>query len=196
MKPEFFSRASDFHAWLDANHQKRAELWVGFYKKSSGKPSITYKESVDEALCFGWIDGVRRSVNPHAYTIRFTPRQAKSQWSAVNCKRAQQLADAGRLLPAGQKAFAGAKDQARTYSYEQRHEACFSAADERRFRANRAAWNFLQKQPPWYRRTATFWVISAKKEDTRERRLATLIADSEQGKSIKPLARPSVPKRR
>jgi len=196
MKPQFFPRASDFHSWLNANYRTRSELWVGFYKKSSGRPSVTYKESVDEALCFGWIDGVRRSVSPDAYSIRFTPRKPKSQWSAVNCKRAQELADAGRLLPAGQKAFAGAHDQTRKYSYEQRHQACFSAADELRFRAHRAAWDFFHKQPPWYRRTATFWVISAKKDATRQRRLATLIADSEQGKSIKPLTRPSVPKRR
>jgi len=196
VKPIFFPSAADFHSWLDANHEKHSELWVGFYKKSSRKPSLTYKEAVDEALCFGWIDGVRRSVNPDAYTIRFTPRQPKSQWSEVNCKRAQELVDAGRLRPAGQKAFAGAKDQIRKYSYEQRNQACFSAADERLFRSNSAAWDFFQNQPPWYRRTATFWVISAKKEEIRQRRLSTLIADSGQRKSIKPLTRPSVPKRR
>jgi uncharacterized protein YdeI (YjbR/CyaY-like superfamily) len=192
MKPVFFKSAADFRAWLEAQHQKRAELWVGFYKKSSTKPSITYPEAVDEALCFGWIDGVRKSVASDAYTIRFTPRKAKSQWSAVNIKRAQELADLGRMCPAGRKAFAGAKNQSRKYSYEQRHQARFQREQEWQFRANRRAWNFFQSQPPWYRRTATFWVVSAQKEETRQKRLATLIEDCEHGRPVKPLARPTV----
>jgi uncharacterized protein YdeI (YjbR/CyaY-like superfamily) len=194
MKPRFFSCTLDFHRWLAANHKQSFELWVGFYRKSSGKPSVSYPESVDAALCFGWIDGVRRSVTADAYTIRFSPRKPRS-WSSINIKRAQELANAGRMQDAGRKAFEGAQNQPRKYSYEQRRQARFAPADERRFRANHAAWDFFQKQPPWYRRTATFWVISAKKEETCQRRLAALIADSERGKPVKPLLRP-VPKRR
>jgi len=193
MRVIFFQSPADFRAWLDAGHQKCLELWVGFYKKSSGKPSITYPEAVDEALCFGWIDGVRKSVKRDAYTVRFTPRKPKSQWSTINIKRAQELADAGRMRPAGLEAFAGAKDQARKYSYEQRHQASFQPEQERQFRANPRAWDFFQSQPPWYRRTATFWVVSAQKEETQQRRLDTLIAESARSRPIKPLTRP-VPK--
>jgi uncharacterized protein YdeI (YjbR/CyaY-like superfamily) len=194
MTPRFFPTSADFRKWLKAEGHKTQELWVGFYKKSSGKPSITYSESVDEALCFGWIDGVRRSVDADAYMVRFTPRKPKSQWSAVNIKRVQQLATSGRMTPPGLRAFEGAESQERKYSFEQRHESHFDKEAERRFRANRAAWEFFQSQPPWYRRTATFWVVSAKKEETRQKRLATLIDDSAHGQTIKPLTR-SVPKR-
>jgi uncharacterized protein YdeI (YjbR/CyaY-like superfamily) len=194
MRPAFFMSATNYRAWLEARHAECQELWVGFYKKSSGKPSITYPEALDEALCYGWIDGVRRSVGHDAYTVRFTPRKARSQWSAVNIRRAQELADQGRMHPAGLQAFEGAKHQPRKYSYEQRHQANFPPEQERQFRANLRAWNFFQSQPLWYRRTATFWVISAMKEGTRQRRLDILIADSENAKPIKPLTRP-VPKR-
>ena len=165
---------------------------VGFHKKSSGNPSVTYPKAVDEALCFGWIDGVRKSVNTDSYRVRFTPRKPKSQWSAVNIRRARQLVDSGRMQAAGLKAFEGAAAQSRAYSYEQRSAAQFSGAEDREFRANQKAWAFFQAQPPWYRRISTFWVISAKQEETRQRRLATLIADSGQGKTIAPLTRKSV----
>jgi len=191
----FFPTAADFRSWLETSHQKSAELWIAFYKKSSGKPSITYSEALDEALCFGWIDGVRKRVDQDAYTVRFTPRRPKSQWSAVNIKRAQQLVKTGRMHPAGVKAFAASKDQTQKYSYEQRHQARFSPEQERELRASRRAWDFFQRQPSWYRRTATFWVISARKEETSKRRLHLLISDSEHGRPIKPLARP-VPKRK
>jgi len=118
MRPAFFMSATNYRAWLEARHAECQELWVGFYKKSSGKPSITYPEALDEALCYGWIDGVRRSVGHDAYTVRFTPRKARSQWSAVNIRRAQELADQGRMHPAGLQAFEGAKHQPRNYSYE------------------------------------------------------------------------------
>lgn len=167
------------------------ELWVGFYKKSSAKPGITYPEAVDEALCFGWIDGVRKSVDHDAYTVRFTPRKPRSQWSTVNMKRAQELVRAGRMRPAGLRAFAGAKDQPRKYSYEQRQQASFDREQERQFRANRQAWEYFQKQPPWYRRTATFWAVSAQKLETRQKRFETLIRDCAQGRPIKPLIRPA-----
>ncbi len=195
MKIVFFQTPSHFQNWLEESHQNSEELWVGFYQKSSGKPSITYSEAVEEALCFGWIDGVRKKVSADAYTIRFTPRKPKSQWSAVNIKKVEKLSRAGRMRPAGLKAFEGATDQSRKYSYEQRHNSTFSKEDDRRFRANRKAWDFLQSQAPWYRRTATFWVVSAKQEETQQRRLATLIADSERGQPIRPLRRSPVPKR-
>ena len=194
MKPIFFKSPGEFRVWLDTKPRTCAELWVGFYRKSSGRPTITYPEAVDEALCFGWIDGVRKSVAGDAYMVRFTPRKPKSQWSTVNLKRAKALSDAGRMRAAGLDAFAGAKGQRPKYSYEQRHGASFSQEQERRFRAHAAAWNFFQNQPPWYRRTATFWVVSAKKEETRQRRLETLIADSGRGSPVGPLKRP-VPNR-
>jgi uncharacterized protein YdeI (YjbR/CyaY-like superfamily) len=193
MKPLFFPTAADFRRWLAANGHTNAELVVGFYKRTCGKPSITWPESVDEALCFGWIDGVRHSLNAECYTIRFTPRKAKSQWSAVNIKRVAELKRSGRMTAAGMKAFEGATDQPRKYAYEQRQAAAFDAKSERRFRANKPAWDYFQSKPPWYRRIATFWVISAKKEETRERRLATLIDDSANSRPIKGLSRP-VPK--
>jgi len=196
MKPTHFQSAHDFRAWLEENHALFPELLIGFYKKSSGKLSITYPEALDEALCFGWIDGVRRNVNAGAYTIRFTPRKPKSQWSAVNIRHVERLTQAGRMCPAGIKAFQGATEQSRKYSYEQRNEACFDKESDRRFRAHRAAWDFFQSQPPGYRRTATFWVVSAKKEETRQRRLEVLIAAAGSGRRIDPLAPLSVPKRR
>jgi len=195
VKVKFFPSSTKFREWLQRHGSTTSELWVGFYQKSSGKATFTYPEAVDEALCNGWIDGVRKKVAADAYTVRFTPRRPGSQWSTVNIKRMQELATAGHVLPAGLKAFEGAKRQARKYSYEQRHSAAFDPGEEKRFRSNCKAWDFFQSQPPWYRRTATFWVISAKKEETRQRRLTTLITDSESGKSIKPLARP-VPKRK
>jgi uncharacterized protein YdeI (YjbR/CyaY-like superfamily) len=195
MKVVFFPTPGGFQSWLEESHRHCEELWVGFNKKSSGKPSITYPEAVDQGLCFGWIDGVRKKVNDDAYTVRFTPRKPKSQWSAVNIKKVEKLSAAGRMRPAGIQAFEGAGDQSRKYSYEQRKDSSFYKHDERRFRANRKAWDFFQAQPPWYRRTATFWVVSAKQEETRQRRLATLIADSERGQPIKPLRRSPPPKR-
>lgn len=196
----FFPSPSDFRRWLEAEcqkseGQKTLELLVGFYKKSSGKPSVTYAEALDEALCFGWIDGVRRSVDADAYTVRFTPRKPKSQWSAVNIRHVERLTKAGRMRPAGLKAFEGATDQPRKYSYEQRNQAALSEADEKRFRANRRAWDFFQSQPPWYRRVSIFWIVSAKKEETRRRRFATLMTDCEHGRLLKGLQRP-VPKRK
>jgi len=194
MKVTYFPCPADFRRWLEDHHTTGKELWVGLYKKASGRPSITYSEAVEEALCFGWIDGVRRSVEPTAYTIRFTPRRPNSQWSAVNLKRVERLSAERRMHAAGLRAFAGATEQERRYSFEQQRESRLSPADEHRFRRNRKAWDYFQAQPPWYRRSATFWVVSAKKQDTRERRLSTLIADSEAAKAIKPLTRP-VPKR-
>jgi uncharacterized protein YdeI (YjbR/CyaY-like superfamily) len=196
MDPVFFPSSADFRSWLQAEGAKRTELLVGLYKKASGKPSITYPEAVDEAICFGWIDGVRRSIDADAYMVRFTPRKPRSQWSAINIRHVQRLTKAGRMRPEGLKAFEGATEQTRKYSYEQRGQAKFPVQDERRFRANRKAWEFFQAQPPWYRRTSTFWVVSAKKEETRQRRFATLVNDCECGRILKPLQRPPVSKQK
>ena len=187
MRIEFFATAADFRSWLRANHGKEGELAVGFCKENSGRPSVTYSEAVDEALCFGWIDGVRNRIDADTYRVRFTPRKPKSRWSAVNIQRVRKLIEEKKMVAAGLEAFAGAESQTRAYSYEQRHEATLDAAMERCFRANKTAWKFFQAQPPWYRRTATFWVISAKKQETRDRRLDQLITESAQGRSIRPL---------
>jgi uncharacterized protein YdeI (YjbR/CyaY-like superfamily) len=187
----FFPTPADFRAWLEQHHDSADELWVGFYKKGTGKPSITWPESVDEALCVGWIDGQRKSIDEASYAIRFTPRRPRSIWSAVNIKRAEELVRTGRMRAAGLKAFEQrADDRSRVYSYEQRQAAKLDAAADRLFRANEKAWEFFQAQPPWYRRTAVWWIVSAKKEATRRKRLAALIADSEQGRTVGPLTRP------
>jgi uncharacterized protein YdeI (YjbR/CyaY-like superfamily) len=192
MRPRFFPTPSKFRAWLQQHHANSRELWVGFYKKDSGNPSITWPEAVDQALCFGWIDGVRKSLDAASYVIRFTPRKSNSTWSAMNIARAKELAAQGVMSPAGLKAFENRSDEkSAIYSYEQRKSAQLEDSQEQKFRANQRAWDFFQSQPPWYRRTATFWVISAKKEETREKRLAILIKYSERQKPVPPLARPS-----
>jgi uncharacterized protein YdeI (YjbR/CyaY-like superfamily) len=176
MRPTFFASPSEFRAWLEKHHATAQELLVGFYKKSSGKPSITWPEAVDEALSFGWIDGVRRSFDDVSYTNRFTPRTARSTWSARNIERSKELIAEGRMSPAGRKAFeARTDDRSAIYSYEQRGQAKLGRDFERQFRSNTRAWAFFMSQPPGYRTTATYWVVSAKREETRRRRLATLM---------------------
>lgn len=186
MTPTFFPCPADFRDWLEEHHGSATELWVGFYKKGTGKPSITWPESVDEALCFGWIDGLRKRLDDESYVIRFTPRKPTSIWSEVNVRRVAELTREGRMRPAGRKAFA-ARSEAKTgvYSFEQKETARLTAAFEKAFRDNKKAWEFYQAQAPWYRKVAAFWVMSAKKEETRQRRLATLIADSAEGRKIK-----------
>jgi uncharacterized protein YdeI (YjbR/CyaY-like superfamily) len=190
VKPRFFATPNEFRQWLEKYHATATELLVGFYKKGSGKPSITWPESVDEALCFGWIDGIRRSLDERSYTIRFTPRQPDSNWSAVNLKRAEQLVNAGRMHPAGLKTFRERNLKKAGYSYEERKSFKLAAEYEQQFRTNEKGWRFFQAQAPWYRRTAVFWVMSAKKEETRQRRLATLIRDSASGRIVGPMRRP------
>lgn len=190
--PVFFTKPSDFRTWLEKNHDKASEIWVGFYKKGSGKPSITMQESVDEALCFGWIDSVRRGVNDTSYANRFTKRKTRSTWSAINIGRAKELISLGRMQPAGLKAFEQrTDDRSAIYSYEQRQSAELGSVFEKQFRANRKAWKFFRAQAPWYQRVAAFWVVSAKKDDTRMKRLTRLIEDSENGRTIPPLTRPT-----
>jgi uncharacterized protein YdeI (YjbR/CyaY-like superfamily) len=194
--PTFFRSQSELRRWLEAHHDTARELWVGFYKKHAKREGITYAEAVDEALCFGWIDGVRKSVDDSSYMNRFTPRKPRSIWSAVNIKRVGELAERGRMRPPGLAAFA-ARDEARSrvYAYEQRSQG-LGPEYEREFRANERAWTFFEAQPPWYRRTSAWWVVSAKKEETRRRRLAALIECSAQGATIPQLTRPSRPARK
>jgi len=191
-EPRFFATPADLRAWFTKNAETEKELLVGFYRKGSGRPSITWPESVDQALCFGWIDGVRRGVDDESYTIRFTPRKARSNWSAVNIRRVQELTEAGLMQPAGLRAFeARTDDRSAVYSYEQRHEATLDADQEKQFRANKQAWKFFQAQPPGYRQLAIFWVVSAKRPETRARRLSTLIEDSAHERRIGLLGRPA-----
>jgi len=183
-KPRFFRSPAELRRWLERNHSKVPELWVGFHKKGSGRASITWPESVDEALCFGWIDGVRYRIDEISYRIRFTPRKPKSVWSNLNVKRVAVLKKLGRMTPAGLAAFAKADPKkSGIYAYERRN-ATLGAAHEKRFKANKKAWTFFEAQAPWYRRTTTYWVVSAKREETRLRRLATLIAGSEAGRRL------------
>jgi len=195
MTPKFFRSPLELRKWFAKHHTTAKELLVGFYKKDSGKPSVTWPESVDEALCVGWIDGVRRSLDEEAYTIRFTPRKPGSTWSAVNVKRLAVLSVDGRMLPAGLAAFEKRKaHKTGIYSYEQRPRA-LPEPYAGMFRKNKRAWAFFESQPPGYRRTATWWVVSAKKEATRLKRLASLIADAEAGRTIRQLVEASTRKK-
>src|ERR1051325_1146190 len=185
MYPTFFPTPNAFRKWLQKNHLKEKELLVGFYKRGSGRPSMTWPESVDEALSFGWIDGVHRRIDDESYSIRFTPRRRGSIWSAINIKRATELAKLGRMAPAGLRAFE-ARDEKKSaiYSYENRPRE-LAPAYEKRFRANQKAWEFWSAQPPGYRRQVTYWVMEAKKEETRERRFMTLIDSYAHGRRIR-----------
>jgi uncharacterized protein YdeI (YjbR/CyaY-like superfamily) len=183
-----FATAEDFRSWLEAHHADTSELWVGFYKKGTGRPSITWSEAVDQALCFGWIDGVRRDIDDQTYANRFTPRQARSTWSAINIERVRKLGEAGLMHPSGIEAFSRRADvNSAIYSHEQRHNPTLDDNFAADFRANSEAWSYFESQPPSYRKAAIWWVISAKKDETRRRRLATLIADSAECRHIPPL---------
>jgi uncharacterized protein YdeI (YjbR/CyaY-like superfamily) len=177
-KPVFFAEPSLWRSWLEKHHTDRRELLVAFYKKHSGKPSITWPESVDAALCFGWIDGIRRKIDAETYTIRFTPRRAGSIWSAANIKRVEKLTCLGLMRAAGLGAFQAREEmRSRVYSFEQ-EKIALNTDQTRLFQANRRAWKFFQAQPASYRRTVTWWVTSAKRPETREKRLAKLIESS------------------
>jgi uncharacterized protein YdeI (YjbR/CyaY-like superfamily) len=189
MEIKFFKTPEDFRKWLEKHHEVARELWVGYYKKDSGRPSMTWPESVDEALCFGWIDGIRKSVDRESYKIRFTPRRARSIWSAVNIKRVEELAREGRMRPAGERAFAArVENRSGIYAYEQRQTELVEPYGER-LRRNRAAWKFFQAQTASYRKAAIWWVLSAKREETRLKRLETLIADSAAGRTLRQYTR-------
>jgi uncharacterized protein YdeI (YjbR/CyaY-like superfamily) len=189
-RPLFFPTPADFRRWLAEHHASESELWVGFHKRGSGRPSLTWPESVDDALCHGWIDGVRKSLDADRYMIRFTPRKQASHWSAVNIGRMGELLAAGRVTPAGREAFERRTEKrSGRYSYEQRHQATLEPTAEERFRAEPGAWEYFQAQPPWYRKTATWWVVDARRPQTRERRLAQLIACSAAGRPLPGLDR-------
>ncbi len=181
----FFPHYSDFRAWLEQNHQFEQEILVGYYKRGSGKPSLTWPESVDEALCFGWIDGIRRRIDDVSYSIRFTPRKPRSIWSAVNIGRMEALAAEGRVLPAGLKAFEGREEnRSGIYAYEQR-DVELPEPYRSMLKESTAAWDFFHAQPPSYRKVAIWWVVSAKTEATRLKRIATLIDDSANGRRLR-----------
>ena len=182
--PIFFATPAAFRNWLKKNYSSSREQWIGFYRKGSGQPSITWPESVDEALCVGWIDGIRKSVDEFSYKIRFTPRRRGSIWSAVNIKRVGILSDERRMQPAGLKAFAARKEnKSGIYAYEQRR-AELEEPYNGMLKKDNAAWTFFQAQAPWYRKQIGWWVISAKKEETRMKRLEKLIETSAKGKRL------------
>ena len=184
MKVTYFKSPSDFQQWLVTNHASATELWLGFYKKDSGKGGLTYTEALDEALCFGWIDGIKKRVDELSFTQRFTPRRFKSNWSLINIRHVERLKRAGRMKPAGLNAFAS-RTGARSgvYSFENKPRR-LSPKLERQFESDKTAWEFFQQQPPGYRRVAIFWVMSAKQEATRQRRLAQLLSDSKQSRRL------------
>ncbi len=187
----FFQTPAAWRQWLERHHAQTKEIWVGFHKRDSGKPSITWPQSVDEALCFGWIDGIRKSVDHTSYAIRFTPRKRDSTWSLVNIGRVKELIKLRRMRPAGLQAFQARRpDRSGVYSFETRPPK-LAPRYQKQLQANPAAWSFFRARPPWYQRTASFWVMSAKKEATRLKRLAALIRDSANGRSIGPLTRPA-----
>jgi uncharacterized protein YdeI (YjbR/CyaY-like superfamily) len=187
-EPIFFEGAADLRAWLEANHTTAPQLFVGGWRKSAGRTSVSWTEIVDEALCFGWIDSIRRSLPGGAWSQRLTPRRKGSNWSAVNVANVARLRAAGRMRPAGEAAFA-LRSEATTgvYSYEQRHEARLRPDEEATLRANAAAWAWWEARSRSFRASATYWVVSPKRPETRARRLATLIEDAAAGRKPKPL---------
>ena len=192
--PTFFASAAAFRKWLEKNHDQEPQLLIGFNKVGSGKGGLTYREALDEALCFGWIDGVRKRYDESSYTIRFSPRIAGSIWSVINTNRMQELIKLRRVHASGMKTY-NARDEKKTnlYSYE-RQNCKLAPRFERQFRAKPRAWEFYQSQAPWYRRVTCHWIMSAKKEETRQRRLDQLISDSAQQRRIKQLTQNPKPK--
>jgi uncharacterized protein YdeI (YjbR/CyaY-like superfamily) len=183
----YFNTPAELRAWLEKHHATAQELWLGLYKKAAGRPTLTWSEIVDEALCFGWIDGKVQRIDELRYRQRLTPRRPGSNWSAVNIAKVAELRKQGRMTPAGEAAFAARRKERSGLSYEQRHEARFDADHEAEFRANEAAWAWFEEQSKSYRAMATFWVVSAKRPETRARRLATLIESSAEGRRAPPL---------
>jgi uncharacterized protein YdeI (YjbR/CyaY-like superfamily) len=185
-EPKFFRTAAAFGRWLAKNADRDTELVVGFYKVDSGRASLTWPESVDEALCYGWIDGVRRRLDDSSYSIRFTPRKPGSTWSAVNIAKVEKLISEGRMQPAGLAAFAiRSEDRSAIYAYEQADMPALTAAEERLFKRDKTAWQFFAQTPPGYRRVVVHWVVSARQAATRERRLAQLMAACAAGERLR-----------
>ena len=182
-EPAFFPTEAEFRRWLKENHATELELLVGFWKKSTGKPSIDWPQARDQALCFGWIDGIRKSLGDEAYTIRFTPRRKGSIWSKVNVDRYTALTASGAMRPAGIRAYEENKHKSGVYAYENEQKE-LTSEEEKRFRANEAAWSYWEKRPPSYRRSALHWITGAKRDETRARRLSQLIEDSAAGRRL------------
>jgi uncharacterized protein YdeI (YjbR/CyaY-like superfamily) len=188
MEPIFFDSPEAFYEWLEEHHDKETEVWVGYWKKATGKPSLTWSQAVDQALCFGWIDTRSQSIDSERHMQRFTPRKPASNWSRVNIEKVARLTEEGKMRPAGVAAFEKRRpEKSGVYSFERRDEAKLDPEQEKLFRANAKAWEFFQSQPPGYRKTAIHLVISAKKPETRAKRLNQLIADSAAGLRIKQL---------
>jgi uncharacterized protein YdeI (YjbR/CyaY-like superfamily) len=184
MTATFFAAQEEFREWLKKNHQKEKELLVGFYKAGSKKPSMSWSESVDHALCFGWIDGVRKSIDEESYSIRFTPRKTSSIWSAINIKKVEELTKSGLMTPEGEKAFSFRKEEkSRIYSHE-KEEAKLNSEYEKQFKSNKKAWDFFISQPPSYKKVMLHWIMSAKQEKTRLSRLEKTIRESEEQKRV------------
>ena len=184
----FFASPEELRAWFEANHETAPELWQGSYKKATGRPTVTWSEAVDEALCFGWIDSVRYSLDDERSAQRFTPRRKGSNWSAVNVAKIEALRTAGRMRPAGEAAYAlRREDRTGVYSFERMQAAELTSEEEARFRANEAAWAWFSSRPPSFRKTALHWVVAVKRPETRRAHLDTLIEDSAAGRPIKPL---------
>jgi uncharacterized protein YdeI (YjbR/CyaY-like superfamily) len=189
MEPIFFKSPKEFYDWLEEHHDSESEVYVGMYKAHTGKPSMTWSEAVDQALCFGWIDGRANRIDEDSWMQRFTPRRPGSNWSKINVEKMAKLTEAGLMRPAGLAAFERrSQDRTGVYSFE-RENAVLPPEYEQRLRANAAAWEYWEARPPGYRRTATHWVMSARREETRERRLSQLIEDCASGQHIKPLRR-------
>ncbi|MGM9509415.1 YdeI/OmpD-associated family protein [Larkinella sp. GY13] len=187
--PTFFATPAEFRQWLEQHHETEKELFVGFYKVGSGKLSITWPQSVDEALCFGWIDGIRKSIDETSYMIRFTPRKTKSIWSAVNLKRMEELTEQGLVKPAGLTVFQERDlKKAGIYSHEKEDQP-LNAAFEAQLKANEKAWQFFHQQAPSYQKTVRHWIMGAKQPETRLKRLMSLIEDSENGRKVAPFRR-------
>jgi uncharacterized protein YdeI (YjbR/CyaY-like superfamily) len=184
VKIKYFKSAAQFRRWLEVNHAGARELWVGFYKKASGRGGLTYAEALDEALCFGWIDGLKKRVDELSYTHRFSPRKPKSNWSRINIQHIGRLKKEGRMMLAGLKAYAArAEERTGVYSFENAPRT-LSAADEKQFKADKVAWEFFKRQPPGYQRLAIWWITSAKKAETRARRLAQLLTESRNARRL------------
>lgn len=188
MEAEFFDTPAELRAWFEQHHETAPELFVGYWKKGSGQAGVTHPQAIEQALCFGWIDSIGRGIDDKRYQVRFTPRRKGSVWSAVNVAKVAELTEAGLMRPAGLRAFEQRKpDRVAVYSYEQPADAVLDDEQTALFQADEAAWQWFSEQRPSYRRAAVHWVVSAKRADTRQRRLAQLIADSAAGRKVPPL---------
>lgn len=190
MEPVFFASEAELRAWFEKHHADEAELFIGYYKKHTGTPTVQHTEAIAQALCFGWIDSIGRRIDEDRYQVRFTPRRKGSVWSSINIAKVAELTEAGLMHPAGLHAFETRKpEKVATYSYEQPADAVLDEQLETRFRGEEAAWRWFSAQSASYRRAAVHWVVSAKRVETRERRFAQLVSDSEAGRTVPPLTR-------